>query len=98
MRKPANTDFSQQRLTAISPKLDINGMIMIFFIIGVIFTPLGIMLLFTSMRVVLIKKVYDAAEGMDIDCHIKEANVGGNCTVMIIEYHIYIYVHIYIIS
>jgi hypothetical protein len=81
-RKPPDTNFAQQRLKAFSPKLSINGLIFEFFIIGMIFIPLGFLLVEQSKDVVEKDIIYDAASGMDVDCSISVANAGfNNCTV-----------------
>ena len=82
-RRPVSNPFSQQKLVAFSPKLSINGFIFEFIVIGLIFIPLGIMLLTESSNIQEFTKVYDASSGMDVDCSISEANAGGNCTVFI---------------
>ena len=58
-----------------------NGLIFEFFIIGLVFIPLGVMLLNESSNVKQYKQIYDAVSGMDVDCSIKYANYGGNCSV-----------------
>ena len=80
-RRPSGTAFSQQKLDAWQPKISVNGLIFEFIIIGLVFIPLGVMLLNESRNVREYKRVYDAASGMDVDCSIKYANYGGSCTV-----------------
>jgi hypothetical protein len=80
-RRPPETAFSQQKLDAWQPKISVNGLIFEFIIIGLVFIPLGVMLLNESRNVREYKRVYDAASGMDVDCSITYANYGGSCTV-----------------
>ena len=67
----------------IQPKISVNGLIFEFFIIGLVFIPLGVMLLNESTNVKQYKQVYDAVSGMNVDCSIKYANYGGNCSVRV---------------
>ena len=82
-RKPKNDDFSQQRLTAFSPKLSVVGLILEFFVIGLVFIPLGCMLLQESRHTTDFTVTYDARSpsAMDVDCSISVANQGGSCKV-----------------
>lgn len=80
-RRPEKTPFSQQKLKAFSPKLTINDFIFEFFAIGLLFVPFGIMLRSESTNIQTLSMTYDAFSGMDVDCSISEAGVGGNCTV-----------------
>jgi len=50
-RKPPNTAFRQQRLLAYSPILTPKTVLPIFFAIGVIFGPIGGLLLYDSSKV-----------------------------------------------
>ena len=50
-RKPPNTAFRQQRLLAYSPILTPKTVLPIFFAIGIIFGPLGGLLLYASSKV-----------------------------------------------
>jgi len=50
-RKPPNTAFRQQRLLAHSPILTPKTVLPIFFAIGIIFGPLGGLLLYASSKV-----------------------------------------------
>lgn len=80
-RRPEENDFAQQKLTAFSPKLSITGFILEFFVIGMIFIPLGAMLLTESRNTRVYTQTYDAASGMDVDCSISVSNQGGDCVV-----------------
>ena len=80
-RRPEKTPFSQQKLTAFSPKLSINGFIFEFFVVGMLFLPFGIMLRSESNNIQTFTKTYDSSSKMDVNCAISEANVNGNCTV-----------------
>ncbi|TPX33245.1 hypothetical protein SmJEL517_g03849 [Synchytrium microbalum] len=50
-RKPANTAFKQQRLKAWQPVLTPKAVLPLFFIVGIIFVPIGIGLYVTSQKV-----------------------------------------------
>lgn len=82
-RRPKENDFAQQKLTAFSPKLSITGFILEFFVIGMVFIPLGAMLLRESRNTRVYTQTYDASTGMDVDCSISVSNQGGDCVVSI---------------
>lgn len=82
-RKPEINDFSQQRLAGFSPKLSIVGFILEFFVIGMIFIPLGCMLLNESRSTTDFTVTYDAPSAMDVDCSISVTNQGGSCQVLL---------------
>ena len=80
-RKPEDNDFAQQRLPAFSPKLSVVGFILEFFLIGLVFIPLGSMLRKESMNTSTFTVIYDSPSGMDVDCSIAVTNQGGTCQV-----------------
>jgi hypothetical protein len=53
-RKPPNTAFRQQRLLAYAPLLTPRAVLPLFFAIGIIFGPLGGLLLYASSKVVIL--------------------------------------------
>jgi hypothetical protein len=82
-RKPEINNFSQQRLAGFSPKLSIIGFILEFFFIGLVFIPLGCMLLNESRNNTDFTVTYDAPSAMDVDCSISVTNQGGTCQVLL---------------
>jgi hypothetical protein len=82
-RKPERNDFAQQRLPAFSPKLSAVGFVLEFLLIGLVFIPLGSMLLNESRTTTDFTLTYDSPSGMDVDCSIAVTNQGGSCQVTI---------------
>jgi hypothetical protein len=80
-RRPVETPFNQQKLTSWQLRVHINALIAVFFLFGAVFTPIGVMLLEESDKIMEFNSVYDASSGMDVDCSISYANEGGNCSV-----------------
>ncbi|KAF2836914.1 Lem3/Cdc50 [Patellaria atrata CBS 101060] len=66
-RRPANTAFRQQRLKAWQPILTPKTVLPLFFIVGIIFAPIGGLLIWASSQVEEISIDYS-------DCHKLEAN------------------------
>lgn len=82
-RRPADTPFKQQRMTAWQPVLTPIKVILIFFIIGIVFIPVGVTLLEESNNIYEKTVVYDG-DGVDVsDCTIKSANEGKKCMINI---------------
>lgn len=80
-RRPADTPFKQQRMTAWQPVLTPIKVILIFFVIGVVFIPVGITLLEESNNIYEKTIVYDG-DGVDTPgCEIRSANEGKKCTI-----------------
>jgi len=52
-RKPPNTAFRQQRLLAYAPILTPKTVLPLFFAVGIIFGPLGGLLLYASSKVLI---------------------------------------------
>eukprot|EP00005_Dracoamoeba_jomungandri_P000098 CAMPEP_0174251914 /NCGR_PEP_ID=MMETSP0439-20130205/1589_1 /TAXON_ID=0 /ORGANISM="Stereomyxa ramosa, Strain Chinc5" /LENGTH=315 /DNA_ID=CAMNT_0015332355 /DNA_START=25 /DNA_END=969 /DNA_ORIENTATION=+ len=73
-RKPSNSAFKQQRLKACQPILTPIPVITSFFVIGVIFVPLGALMLVTSNQIAEEEVRYDKK------C---EDYLGGMCTITI---------------
>ena len=63
---PANTDFRQQRLKAWQPVLTPFYVIATFAAIGILFLPIGVVLLQTSMGVVEYQQRYDELPGSSV--------------------------------
>lgn len=83
-RRPANTPFKQQRMTAWQPVLTPIKVILIFFVIGIVFIPVGVTLLEESNDIYEKTVVYDG-DGVDVDgCAIKTANEGKDCRIDIL--------------
>jgi len=80
-RRPEDTPFNQQKLRGWQLPVTLNGLIAIFFIIGVLFFPLGFLLLWQSNNVQEFSMLYDGTSDMDVQCSISEANVKQNCTI-----------------
>jgi hypothetical protein len=81
-RRPENSPFNQQKLRGWQPSISLNGLIAIFFVIGLLFVPLGSWLLTESDNVKEYSVTYDSSDGqMDVQCSIAEANVNGNCSI-----------------
>jgi len=78
-RKPDDTPFKQQRLSAWQPILTPGKVIIIFLSIGVIFVPVGVKLLQNSNDLYESGIVYDG-QGSDGTCSIKQSNVGKICS------------------
>ncbi|KAF2223198.1 ligand-effect modulator 3 family [Elsinoe ampelina] len=69
-RRPANTAFRQQRLKAWQPILTPKTVLPLFFAVGVIFAPIGGLLLYASAQVQQIQITYQ-------DCTNSDANIGA---------------------
>jgi hypothetical protein len=75
-RRPADTPFKQQRMTAWQPVLTPIKVILIFFVIGIVFIPVGVTLLDESNNVrqfvvVVIVVVAIAADVVCLALHLK---------------------------
>lgn len=57
-RRPADTPFKQQRMTAWQPVLTPIKVILIFFVIGIVFIPVGVTLLDESNNVSLVLFIF----------------------------------------
>lgn len=80
-RRPEDSPFKQQRLAAWQPILTPLRVIGIFVVIGIIFVPIGGVLLDKSNSIVEMTKQYDGA-GADLkDCKINSANEEKTCTI-----------------
>eukprot|EP01115_Flamella_aegyptia_P011914 TRINITY_DN57508_c0_g1_i1.p1 TRINITY_DN57508_c0_g1~~TRINITY_DN57508_c0_g1_i1.p1 ORF type:complete len:226 (-),score=14.02 TRINITY_DN57508_c0_g1_i1:228-905(-) len=66
-KRPANTAFKQQQLKAWQPILTPKPVIITFLVLGVIFIPIGAVLLDASNRVVEVGKRYDNLENCPIN-------------------------------
>jgi hypothetical protein len=53
-RKPPNTAFRQQRLLAYAPILTPKTVLPLFFVVGIIFGPIGGLLLYSSSKVCIL--------------------------------------------
>lgn len=81
-RRPEDSAFNQQRLHSWWPKVTLNGLIAIFFVLGLLLVPLGALLLIESDNVKEFSMKYDSSDGqMDVPCSISEANANGNCSI-----------------
>ncbi len=85
--KYADDPFKQQRLPDLQPKLSLIGVISIYFVIGIIFLPLGIYLRKISNAVVEYTVKYDGSNADLSGCSISQSNVGSNCNVILINFH-----------
>jgi len=81
-RRPEPTPFNQQQLYAWQPAFTLQHFISFFFVVGIVFVPLGVVLLKKSDSMQVYNKVYDDSSGLpDVDCSITTANAGTNCTI-----------------
>jgi len=70
-RRPANTAFKQQQLKAWQPILTPKPVIITFLVLGVLFIPVGVILLVSSQQVVEKSVRYDSDCPMDQICEVK---------------------------
>ncbi|XP_037551053.1 cell cycle control protein 50A [Nematolebias whitei] len=78
-KKPDNTAFKQQRLPAWQPILTAGTVLPAFFVIGLIFIPIGIGLYVTSNNIKEFQVDYTGVE-LDSPCHICAQNFSPNST------------------
>jgi hypothetical protein len=69
-RRPPNTAFRQQRLAACQPILTPIPVIATFFIIGIIFVPIGSIMLVSSNQVVEVEVQYDNCGDIGTVCNV----------------------------
>lgn len=87
LNEPPDTALKQQRMKAWNPILDPTYVILALFIIGVIFTPIGLKFLEYNDEIVEIIKTYDSIDATKISsdlvnvCDINEANEGRSCNI-----------------
>ncbi|XP_073234629.1 cell cycle control protein 50A-like isoform X1 [Porites lutea] len=83
-KKPSNTNFKQQRLKAWQPILTASTALPLFFVIGVVFIPIGAVLLVTSDKVQEHTVEYTeckASDGQRCDQFLENVtNTGKTCT------------------
>lgn len=79
-RKPADTAFKQQRLPAWQPIITANTALPVFFIIGILFIPIGIVLVVTSERVL----EYDL-DYTDENCMSTNASQSGQSCAQVLQ-------------
>lgn len=82
-RRPEDTKFKQQRLNAWQPVLTPERVSLIFLLIGIIFIPIGAVLLQKSNEIVEVSLQYDGdgADSSASSCAITEANAATACSV-----------------
>lgn len=81
---PKDTALRQQRLKAWQPILHPVWVIVGFFVLGIVFLPVGLRLNAMSDAIVELSALYDSYELSDLPCGIGEtANKGHECTVTI---------------
>jgi hypothetical protein len=79
-RKPPNTAFRQQRLLAYSPILTPKTVLPIFFAVGIIFGPIGGLLLYASSEVRHISPFPLLPTANPISCGtLKDPKIDGFC-------------------
>jgi len=69
-RRPANTAFKQQQLKAWQPILTPKPVIITFLVLGIVFIPVGVILLVSSQRVVEASVRYDSVCPIDTKCQV----------------------------
>jgi hypothetical protein len=69
-RRPANTAFKQQRLKAWQPILTPKPVILAFIIVGIVFIPIGVGIVYSSNKVVEVDQRYDHACAVGNVCNI----------------------------
>jgi hypothetical protein len=79
-RRPLDTPFKQQNMTAWQPILTPLKVIVLFSVIGIIFTPVGVSLVAQSDEIYEKSIKYDGS-GVDVDCKITEKNEGKLCNI-----------------
>jgi len=82
-RRPQDTPFKQQRLYAWQPVLSPNVSIGFFFLIGIVFIPLGAVMHYKSTEVIEYKFQYDGpgTDSQFDSCRVYEKNSGSTCTI-----------------
>lgn len=79
-RRPQDTAFKQQRLNAWQPVLTPERVSLIFLIIGIIFIPIGAVLLQQSNDIVEVSYQYDG-DGSNTACAITPSTTGATCSI-----------------
>eukprot|EP00741_Cyanophora_paradoxa_P011731 tig00020563_g11335.t1 len=79
-RRPPGTAFKQQRLPAKTPLLTPVVVISFFFVVGMVFLPIGIALLRTSQGVTEVRQMYSTPENPNV-AHCSPATRSQACTV-----------------
>jgi hypothetical protein len=79
-RKPPNTAFRQQRLLAYAPILTPKTVLPLFFAIGIIFGPIGGLLLFASSKVALYARATLTDQVQEITIDYTHCVTSGNTT------------------
>lgn len=69
-KKPKNSNFRQQRLRACQPLLTPIPVITTFLVIGLVFVPLGAVMVVSSNNVIEVEKRYDNACKLGTICHV----------------------------
>ncbi|KAJ7392111.1 hypothetical protein OS493_013478 [Desmophyllum pertusum] len=85
-KKPANTNFKQQRLKAWQPILTASTALPLFFIIGIVFIPIGAVLLVASDKVQEKTVEYttcEASNGEQCDKFLNDTNTGKTCACIV---------------
>jgi len=83
--KPEDKPFKQQRLPAWQPVLTPNWVIGFFFVVGVVFVPLGSVIQQKSDQITEYQIQYDGSgtSSAHSSCQINETNANVNCTISI---------------
>jgi hypothetical protein len=83
LRRPKETPFNQQTLVSWAPLITLNMVITLFWIIGFIFLPVGIVLYKDNQNIHEYKQVYDSYDpsAMNVNCSISKSNAGEICNI-----------------
>jgi len=79
--RPSSSDFAQQRTETIMPRLTEKRAMILLFMIGIIFCPIGQYIRYLNEDVFEQTKVYDGDDADVQGCSISESNQGEVCTV-----------------
>mmetsp|Transcript_31723 Transcript_31723/g.69377 ORF Transcript_31723/g.69377 Transcript_31723/m.69377 type:complete len:416 (+) Transcript_31723:217-1464(+) len=77
-KRPANTAFKQQNLRAWRPILTPKAVIVTFFVVGVVFVPIGIVIYLTSQDIVEVESANYVAAVDDGGCCISDCDSSGS--------------------
>lgn len=83
LRRPKETPFNQQTLVSWAPLITLNMVISLFWIIGFIFLPVGLVLYNDNENIHEYKQVYDSynPSAMNVNCSISKSNAGEICNI-----------------
>ena len=93
-RRPFDSDFLQQRLQDWQLKVDINFLIVVWFLVGIVLIPIGVYLQRENFAKVVEHVIKYDGEGMNVlDCHISTSNEAKTCMVGRFNAHYAHYAH-----